>query len=255
MLRWVFVVLALLQLVPVWAPPYFPTTDGPSHVYNAVVIRELLQHHDGPIADTFELDWRPHPNVLGHLALVLLLGVLPVAVAEKIVVSVIVLLFLAGAWMLAGAGDPRGHVYAFLAFPLAFHELLQYGFYNYCLSAGIYLITLALWWRRRDRPDWQTIVIVALLILLCYTAHPSSTLLLIGSIGVLWLMTLPRRPLRRHVRHLAAFVPVLPLLVWYFRHQPGGFGTRLPVMDRLRLLARCDLLWTFDAGSSRSARC
>lgn len=235
MLRWCFIGLALLQLVPVWAPAYFPTTDGPSHVYNAVVIRELLQHHDGPIADTFELDLRPHPNVLGHVALVLLLAVFRVAVAEKILVSAIVLLFLLGAWLLA-----EGRVYAFLAFPFVFHELLQYGFYNYCLSAAIYLITLALWWRWRDRTDWRTIAIGALLILLCYTAHPSSTLLLIGSIGVLWLTT------RRHVRQLAAFVPVLPLLGWYFLHQPGDVGKRPPVLERLRLLGRCEILWTFD---------
>ena len=242
-----FLALALLQLLPVWTPLYFPTSDGPSHLYNAFVMRELVLHHDGPIAQFWAIDWRPHPNILGHVLLAVLLGPFSAAVAEKILVSAIILLFLGGAWMLAGAADPRGRLYAFLALPFAHHQLLQYGFYNYALSAGIYLVALAVWWERRDRPDRQTIAIVALLTLLCYTAHPSSTLLLIASIGLLWLMTLPGRPLRRHVRHLAAFLPVLPLLAWFFLQQRHARVRGWPPLaQRAFALARFEILQTFD---------
>jgi len=243
--RWVgtlFLVLALLQLVPVWAPAYYPTADGPSHLYNAFVLRELLQHHGGPIAETFAIDWRPHPNVLGHWVLVVLLGAFSPVVAEKILVSLIILLFLGGGWMLAGAVDPRGQPYAFLALPFAHHEMLQYGFYNFAISAGLYLVTLAVWWRRRDRPDWRTIALVATLTLLCYASHPASTLLLIGSIGLLWLLAL-----RRHVRHFVAFVPVLPLLGWFsLQQQHAAFGGWAPLARRLGDLAQFRILLTFD---------
>ena len=84
-----FLVLALLQLVPVWAPVYFPTSDGPSHLYNAFVMRELLLHHGGPIAETYAIDWHPYPNVLCHIVLAMLLGIFSGAVAEKILVSAI----------------------------------------------------------------------------------------------------------------------------------------------------------------------
>lgn len=243
--RWVgawFLVLALLQLVPVWSPAYYPTADGPSHLYNAFVLRELLQHRGGPIAEAFAIDWRPHPNVLGHWILVVLLDVFSPAVAEKILVSAIVLLFLGGAWMLAGAVDPHGRIYAFLALPFAHHEMLQYGFYNFAMSAGLYLVTLAVWWRRRDRPDWRTIALVAALTLLCYASHPASTLLLIGSIALLWLLTL-----RRHVRHFLAFVPVLPLLVWFSLQQGhAALGGWAPLGRRLGELAQFEILFTFD---------
>ena len=243
--RWIgslFLGLALLQLVPVWAPAYFPTADGPSHLYNAFVLRELLLHHGGPIAETFAIDWRPHPNVLGHVVLAVLLGVFNAAVAEKILVSAIVLLFLGGAWMLAGAADPRGRVFAFLALPLVHNEMLQYGFYNFAISAGLYLVTLAVWWRRRDRPDWRTIALVAALTLLCYASHPASTLLLIGSIALLWLLAL-----RRHARHFLAFVPVLPLLAWFFLHQRRERLTGwAPLGQRVMSLLRLEILQTFD---------
>ena len=240
--RWGFLALALLQVVPVWSPAYYPTADGPSHLYNAFVMRELLQHRGGPIAETYAIDWRPHPNVLGHWILVALLGVFSPVVAEKILVSAIILLFLGGAWMLAGAVDPRGRLYAFLALPFAHHEMLQYGFYNFAISAGLYLVTLAVWWRRRDRPDWRTIALVATLTLLCYASHPASTLLLIGSIGLLWLLAL-----RRHARHFLAFVPVLPLLVWFALQQGHtALGGWAPLARRLGELAQFEILLTFD---------
>lgn len=33
--RWLFWGLVALLLIPVWSVDYFPTTDGPSHVYNS----------------------------------------------------------------------------------------------------------------------------------------------------------------------------------------------------------------------------
>jgi len=232
-----FLALALLQLLPVWAPAYFPTCDGPSHVYNAFVMRELVLRHDGPITAIYAIDWRPNPNILGHVVLAMLLGVFSAAVAEKILVSIIVLLFLGGAWMLA-----RGSVYAFLAFPFAFHLLLEYGSYNFAIGVGIYLITLALWWERRERADGQSIALIALLSLLCYAAHAMPAMLLVGSIGLLWLA----RP-RRQARQLLALVPLLPLLAWFFGHPRPGGGTRPKLAERAVALARFDILQTFDS--------
>src|SRR5205085_4876619 len=206
-----FLVVALMQIVPVWSAPYFPTADGPAHLYNAWVMRELVLGHDNAVTRTYAIDAKPYPNLLDHLALAVLLGEFPPPVAEKVFVSGIVLLFLGGLWLFAGAVDPRASLFAFLGVPLAHHLLLQSGFYNFSLGAGLYFITVAVWWRRRKRDDGQTIVIVAILLLLCYFAHPMPALLAIGTIGLLWLAALRGR----HARHLLAFVPVLPLLAWF----------------------------------------
>src|SRR5689334_3287327 len=88
-----FIVAALAQLVPIWSVHYLPTTDGPSHLYNAWILRELLVGHDGAIGRYFEIDWRPHPNWIGTALLAGLMPVTAPLVAEKIFVSVIVLLF------------------------------------------------------------------------------------------------------------------------------------------------------------------
>lgn len=216
--RWIaglFLGVALLQLVPVWAPRYYPTMDGPAHLYNAWVMREIVLRHDNAVTRTYAIDAKPYPNLLDHVLLAMLLGAFKAPVAEKVFVSAIILLFLGGAWMFAGAADPRASLFAFLAVPLSHHLLLKSGFYNFSLSVGLYFVIVAVWWTRRRRPDAQTVALVALLLVLCYFAHPMSTLLAIGSIGLLWLAA------SRDWRHLLAFVPVLPLLAWFMVREHG----------------------------------
>src|SRR4051812_19165854 len=112
-----FLALVIVHLVPIWAVRHQPTIDGPCHLYNAFAMRESVLHHDSAVTRAFRIDWRPHPNWAGHFVLALLLNVASPLVAEKILISGIIILFLWGAWMLAGCDDARGHVFAFLAFP------------------------------------------------------------------------------------------------------------------------------------------
>src|SRR5207248_2934981 len=141
-LRRLYIAVAIFAVIPIWCVRYLPTVDGPSHVYNSWILHELIRGAQGPIADWFRIDWRPHPNWIGHA--------LPVVLA-------------------------------------------------------------------------------------------------IGSIGLLWLMTLRgRRPLV-HARHLIAFLPVAPLLIWFRTAGAAylrGFATTRG--ELLRFMARMRILYAFD---------
>jgi hypothetical protein len=239
-----FFFVALLQIAPIWCAPYFPTADGPAHLYNAWVMRELVLHHDNAVTRTYAIDAKPYPNLLDHAALAMLLGPFPPPVAEKIFVSAIVALFLGGLWLFAGTADPRASLFAFLGLPLAHHLLLQSGFYNFSLGAALYFVIIAVWWRRRDRDDGQTIAIVALLLILCYFAHPMPALLAIGTIGLLAL-------LRRRPRHLLAFLPVLPLLAWFLAKEHGGGERTWTWWNRLTFLAQTQDVVTWSPSQLR----
>src|SRR5207302_3889750 len=198
--------IAILYLVPIWSVAHLPTSDGPSHLYNSWILRELIAGNSGPISRFFEIDWRPHPNWIGHALLALLMTIAPPVIAEKIFFSAIILLFFASIWLYAGKS-----VYAFLAFPFAYHQFLQTGFYNFSVSISLYFLIVAMWWKRRESPNPKTIALIAVLLIVCYFSHPMSTVLAMGSIGLLWLLTLRGR----HAAHLLAFVPVIPLLAWF----------------------------------------
>ena len=50
--------LAILYLVPIWSVAHLPTSDGPSHVYNSWILRELIAGNSGPISRFFEIGLR-----------------------------------------------------------------------------------------------------------------------------------------------------------------------------------------------------
>jgi hypothetical protein len=219
---WLFLALALLSLLPFWSVQYLPTTDGPSHLYNAWLLRELASGAAPPaLTSHFQIDLRPLPNWLTHGSLALLLGALPPLAAEKVLASAYVLLFLGGLWALVGAVRPGSRWPAFLGFPFLYHYLFQFGFYNFSLSLGLFFLVVAVWWRNRDSPTLALGVKLNLLLWLCWFAHILSLVLALFAIGVLWLATLRRDNLRRHLPHVALLAPQVMLPLWFLSVQGG----------------------------------
>jgi hypothetical protein len=234
-----FIFLTALQLAPVWSVRYLPAGDGPTHIYNAWVLHGLVTDTAPPnIERAYRVNWRPHPNWSGHALMALAIAVVPPLVAEKLFVSLILILLCAGAWLLTTSVDPRSDVHAFLVFPFTYTQSLVAGYYNYSLSVGLFLVILAIWWRRRDGPRVPTVAILAALLLLCYFTHPQATLLACASIAFLAIMT-------QRWWHLAAIVPVMPFFAMFGRTAelnaaaPIAYGIR---WDAARILGRLETM-------------
>lgn len=233
-----YIAVAIISVIPIWSVRYLPTVDGPSHVYNSWILYELIRGADGPIAEWFTIDWRPHPNWIGHAAMAVLMFLVSPIIAEKLFVTGLVLLFHLAIWRFA-----RTPLAAFIGVPFAYNRLFHFGFYNFCFGSALYFLTVAIWWRRRDRPDARSVGLIAALLLLCYFSHAMVAGLAIGSIGLLWLLTIPGRRLRIHARHLLSFIPVAPLL-WWFRGRAGDYlQAEVTGFDLPRFLARGEVLY------------
>ena len=85
-------VLIVIYLLPIWLFPYFPTQDGVSHVYNSQILTEY-SNPEYEFRDYYEINWYPFPNWLSHFSLAMLMFVFPPLIAEKIFLSLYVILF------------------------------------------------------------------------------------------------------------------------------------------------------------------
>jgi hypothetical protein len=159
-------------------------------------------------------------------------------------VSGYVLLFLAGSWCLVGAVRPGERWLAFLAFPFVYHQLFQYGFYNFAISVAFFPLILGCWWRYRDRPGEPRFWVgVNLLLGLCYFSHILSFGLALTALAVLWLATLRRESWRRHLLHVPILLPQLVLPVWFLAKQGGGsMPSAWPLSQVARFFVRLEVL-------------
>jgi hypothetical protein len=248
--RWVrrlFFALALLYVLPFWTVHYLPTVDGPCHTYNAWILRQYGNVEQYPLFQRYyAINIEPFPNWISHGIMALLMFVVPPLVAEKLLVSLYALLFLSGAWYLAGSVKAESRWLAFLAFPFVHNYLFQWGFYNFCMSLALFLFILGFWWRRREKPGLSSAVGMNLLLWLCYFSHILSYVLSLLAIAVLWLATLRRHNWRRYLVHVLVLTPQIFLPLWYFARQgTDTLAASESSRSLLRSLLRLRALFTF----------
>ncbi|HWG59747.1 MAG TPA: hypothetical protein VN661_11930 [Candidatus Acidoferrales bacterium] len=162
--------ISVALLVPCFWHREIEASDLGSHLYNAW-LAQLIGHGQAPGL------WIAHPwtNVVFDYALSVFAGVFGFHIAEKMAVSLAVLIFFWGMFAFAAAASRRAPwlltpLLAIFAYGYTFHM----GFFNYYFSIGLSFAGIAIFWRGTGRERWIALTLVAPMLL----AHP---------LGVVWL--------------------------------------------------------------------
>jgi hypothetical protein len=228
--RWeglLFALMIVVMLVPIWAFTYLPTTDGAAHVANAEVIRKYNDPGLSVYRQYYWVSKEPMPNLVGHLLLAGLMAVMPPTGAEKVVVSLYVVLLPLGVRYCVRAIRRSATPLAWLAFPMVYNYLFAQGFYNFVLSCGVFFFVVGYWVRNRDRMDWRTGAVLGLLSVVLYACHLFSLVMAWGVIGglCLWFAFWEWRAhafgvaVKRVIVTAAALLPVFVMAVVF---RPSG---------------------------------
>lgn len=182
-----FVVLLILHLLPIWIFAYFPSQDGPSHVYNALVLKEYGLHENYKIRDSWKLNITIFPNWLSHIILAVLLYIFPPVMSEKILLTIAVgLIPIAFFYFLSAVHKERDnkYLYAWIGFPFAYNYLLYMGFYNFTLSISFFFFSFGFWWKHKENIQVRHLCILYILLLLTYLSHIASFGLIVLGMSV-----------------------------------------------------------------------
>jgi len=208
--RWVVLAMSAAVLIPCFWHRRIEAGDLGSHVYNAW-LAQLTEKGQAPglyIARRWD-------NILFDVLLLGLAKAAGFAAAQRIAVSLCVLVFFWGVFALVSAvtEQPPWFLTPSIAM-LAYGYSFSMGFMNYYLSLGFACFGLAIVWRPR-RVGWVGGAIFALL---AFVAHPIGFLWLIGMTAYARLR--PRLPkgwkLALPLTAVAAFYAVR----WYTLHRP-----------------------------------
>lgn len=195
---WIGLALALLSALPFLVAAYPQMTDYPSHLARWRVM--LDGGHSPFLAHYYVFAWQWNGNLGADLLIRAFAPVFGLEAGGRILGAIIPPLTGLGVIAVEWALRRRVGIGALLAMALIWSPAMVLGFYNFCLSLALALLSFALWVRLEGRGwRWAPFVVLGVLTWLC---HVSGW----GVLGVLvfgyeW----QRRP------SLAAFVALWPL--------------------------------------------
>ena len=168
---------AMVACFVVWifTLPVFPTQDGPMHRYYIHVLDALLHH--SRLYNSYAIRNPFPPYATHYFVLMELSHVVSYDMAEKLLISAIVVCFAYGLRFCAMGCGKAGNVLSFFAAPLLMHWALMMGFINYSLAISLFLFIAGCWERAEmgRRIFW---IPFALLVCLVTVTHPVPLLIL-----------------------------------------------------------------------------
>ena len=203
-----YLLLSLVLLAPIYWQPRVQGGDLSSHINNAWLTHWI----ESGGSDGFQIVQQT-TNMLFNLLLAGLFHVFNAEFAQRIAVSVAVLIFAWGAFAFVTvvAGRRPWHLFTCIAM-FSYGWVFQMGFFNFYLSLGLCFWVLALMWEATPR----RVAIAIPLAILAYTAHALPFVWMLGLAVYLWVVRRMSHRIRADVT-AASLLLMVALHLWVDR--------------------------------------
>lgn len=165
-----FIALLAAHIAMVWLLPYFPTQDGPSHIYNLSILKDLRSGWE-LWGDIYSQQLSLKPNLGFHIVAYPLLYFFDPLVVEKLFISVYLLLMITSVPCLLRLLDKPVFPWAFLVFPAVLSYSLAMGFYSYVIALPLVLLGGGICWRIRKSGLIRQCIVISICSAIIYCFH------------------------------------------------------------------------------------
>ena len=224
--RYLFGIVLLLNLFPVWGVSYFFTGDGPAHLYNSNIILQLLSGNPGRIAEFFQIRWELIPNLGGHVLLTLFNAFLPAAIAEKLIYTIGLIALPMGFRYVVSSFDKDTAFYAFLSLPLAHNFCFYIGFQSFSIALGLMLFCIGYCVRLSGKDGFWSYVTLSILMFVTTVFHLFAAAIGVICIGVFLIIQLLVEGKKRWNSFLwtvLALLPAVAFALFFVLQNTGDF--------------------------------
>jgi len=174
-----YVAVSLLALIPCFWQSRIQAGDLGSHIYNAWLAQLIRQGQAPGLAIVPQTT-----NVLFDLLLSGLFRAFGAAAAQRIAVSLAVLVLVWGAFAFSSAAGRKPWPLVPSIIALAYGWVFHMGFFNFYLSLGLCFWALSLAWR----PDPRRLAAAAVVLIPAYLAHALPVAWTLALLGYRWLL-------------------------------------------------------------------
>ncbi|MBP9151394.1 MAG: hypothetical protein KBF73_03845, partial [Flavobacteriales bacterium] len=173
------------NLIPVLSVDYFPTVDGPAHLYNSKLISEIWRYGQSPIHQYLEFNQTATSNWSGHLLLSGLLMFCSAFWVEKAILLFYLIGFPLGIRYLLRASGVKSSLLIYLIFPFTYSFLFYYGFYNFNVGLVLFFFGVGLWLKSVSIPSISNYVKLGAISTLISLSHPFVFVLFLLTVFVM----------------------------------------------------------------------
>lgn len=231
-----FAACFVLCLLQVWLPPYCLTGDGPCHVYNAQVLHDIWCNKNTDFyTQYYTLLYKPTPNWFSTFVLAILLFVVNGIVAEKILLTLYIILLVSGFYRLLQKVSSKQTLWPLAIFLFVFTHTLSKGFYNFSFSIAFFFFLVWSWLRFLEKRGLANAALFLLFASLLFFTHLISFVfgaLTCGALAVSYSITYAREKklpkfLWKNLLLLGAFLLPFTILAGLFTQAHGGMQLHL----------------------------
>lgn len=169
--KYIFYSVLIINLSLLSTVRYYPSMDGPAHLYNSNLIYHLLKGDCTPLYDFYTFNKILIPNWIGHFILASLYFIFPAWLAEK----AMLILYLTGLVfsfrLLVKQICPENIYLSIFIFPFAYSFLFHLGFYNYSISFIFLFTTIYYWLKTKNEHNFKKYLILFGLFTLTYFSN------------------------------------------------------------------------------------
>lgn len=182
-----FWILVFIGTLPLLLNKYFPTLDGPSHLYNGNIIKELVLGNHQEFRNLFSFNPLLVPNWISHFLFAVLGLIFPDFLTEKIVFLAYFILTPLFFRRICLRFSPENKFLSYLMILFAHNHLFYFGFFNFCIAITLFLITVDFGLRIQDKFQLKHVWILTLFLVVIYFSH---VMVLLVTMVVLFLLPL-----------------------------------------------------------------
>jgi hypothetical protein len=164
-----FLLLSLIAVLPVVSVRLPPILDYPNHLARMHIVATLPGSTD--LARYYRAIWTPIPNLAWDAVVPLLAAAMPVEIAMRLALAVMLLALAGGCVVLHRVAFQRWSIWPLFAFLLLYNRILLWGFLNYLAGVALMLWALAAWIAIERRPWLLRVAVGAVLATAIYLAH------------------------------------------------------------------------------------
>ncbi|MFH1751752.1 MAG: hypothetical protein ABH821_02340 [archaeon] len=211
-LYYVMIVLIVLALLPVWV---FKTPVMLDYS-NLLVRAHIVNNYDSVIhyQEDFNLNLLPTPNVLTDSIVIILNQIMPLTMAGKILLSIVIILFPLSILYFLKKVNPEKQWLALFAFLLTYNHFLALGLVNYLLAFLLGFIILGYYWSHRKKLEPKNMATLAVLNLAMFFSHLFA--FGIFFLALMFLSFVEKKNLKQSLKAFLTFIPSFLLLGFFW---------------------------------------